>query len=231
WALDTEGKDASTLYQLAGLALKGMITDAAPGLGLDLMTQAAEAGKVEAMRELGRIYLAGTDTAADLPKALHWLSLAARGGESEALDTMVELVLAQSMPSNLRAAALEDVVQALERRALGSSREAALTLSRLYGMMGESDPAYREKARTWLAKAAELGDASAMLQLSDAYATGTYGFEVSAELSTAWLAKSAKAGHPEAFERYAIALQMGYGTAPDPREADVWMAKAAVKTQ
>lgn len=230
-ALDAESKDASTLYQLAGLALKGMITDAAPNLGLDLMAQAAEAGKVEAMRELGRIYLAGTDTAADMPKALHWLSLAARGGESEALDTMVELVLAQSTPSNLRATALQDVVQALERRALGSSREAALTLSRLYGMMGESDPAYREKARTWLAKAAELGDASAMLQLSDAYATGTYGFEVSAELSTAWLAKSAKAGHREAFERYAIALQMGYGTAPDPREADVWMAKAAVKTQ
>lgn len=65
-----------------------------------------------------------------------------------------------------------------------------------------------------------------MLNVSDFYAAGTHGFEHSDTKSTEWLSKAAHAGYRGAFEKYAIALQIGFGTKADTEEAQRWLTKS-----
>ncbi|MFK0384042.1 tetratricopeptide repeat protein [Agrobacterium sp. NPDC090273] len=228
-ALASETDDASTLYQLANLLNDNKRGVLNPELALTTMVKSAEAGKVEAMRESGRMFLLSPH--ADPGKATQWLLAAVRAGDDGALKTLVEQLVGDEAPETSTNPIVVEALPALEDAAKGGSGNAIQALARVLSIMAKEDGAYSDKARVWMTKAAETGDGAAMVMVADAFATGTSGFPLSAADSTGWLARAAISGYPKAFEPYAIALQIGYGVPPDPQEAERWLGKAATITQ
>lgn len=213
--------DPNTQYQVARYLLNER--PAEKSKAIDLMKTAAEGGKREAMREIGRMYSTGDDMPLDEAKSYAWLLRGARLGDEGALESLATAILSQQ-------ASLDDSngrVEALLRDlAAENSLQVATLLSRLYLQLSEGSPAFAERAKTWTLRAAILGNGASMLNASDFYATGTHGFEQSDAKSTEWLAKAAHAGYRGAFEKYAIALQIGFGTKADAEEARRWLSKS-----
>ncbi|MQB04917.1 sel1 repeat family protein [Agrobacterium tumefaciens] len=229
-AIASETDDASTLYQLANLLNDDKRGVANPELALATMVKAAEAGKVEAMREAGRMYLLSPH--ADPRQATRWLLAAVRAGDDGALKTLVEQLVGDEAPKvSTNPLIVAEALPALEDAAKAGSGNAIQALARVLSTLAKEDGAHSEKARVWMMKAAETGDGAAMVTVADAFATGTSGFPLSAADSTAWLARAAISGYRQAFEPYAIALQIGYGVPTDPKEAERWLGKAATITQ
>ncbi|MDS7597954.1 hypothetical protein [Agrobacterium tumefaciens] len=229
-AVTSGSDDASTLYQLANLLNDEKRGVANPELALTTMVKAAEAGKIEAMREVGRMYLQAPHV--DPGKATRWLLAAVRAGDDGALKTLVEQLVGDEAPrASSSPSIVAEALPALEDAANAGSGNAIQALARVLSTVAKQDGSYSERARTWMTKAAEAGDGAAMVMVADAYATGTSGFPQSATDSTVWLARAAVSGYRQAFEPYAIALQIGYGVSPDEQEAARWLGKAATITQ
>lgn len=194
---------------------------------VEYMKRAAEGGKREAMRELGRLYMAGRDVGLSKEEAYGWLFKAARLGDGGALESLVKMILAQQTTLDHPTLGDQEIEGVLNKLTAENSPQVAMLLARLYLRLSDSSPAFKELGKTWILKAATLGNGQAMLLASDFYATGTHGFEQSSEKSTEWIAKAADAGFRKAFEKYAIALQIGFGTPPDEARAQEWLEKSA----
>ena len=226
-AVATPTDDASTLYQLANVLTNADMVGKDAVLGPSIMLKAAQAGKVEAMREVGRMYIEGAVLPANFDEAVRWLTLAVRAGDLGAIKTTAELALDYKNTGKAPDVVLKAVLEPLELAAAAGSGSAAKAIAELY----TSTNAEGSLIRKWMLKAADLNDGEAMIFISDAYAAGSDGFDQSDVKSTEWLAKAAKAGYPPAFERYAIALQIGYGTPLNAAAAVQWLEKAGTVTQ
>ena len=229
-ALEAPISDASTLFRLANILIaqhKGTVDHAAAAM----MLKAAEAGKVEAMREIGRFYANGLGVGADRDKAITWLVKAVQLSDNDAIDILVEVARATKTSSRDAADVLKAALDPLTLASDAGSAAAAKGISTLYGALDQSQASNRKAARKWLLTAAEHGDGESMLRLSDAFASGAEGYVQSDVDSTYWLVRAARSGYQPAFERYAIALQLGYGVKADPQQAALWLKKVDSVTQ
>ncbi|MBZ9793057.1 sel1 repeat family protein [Rhizobium sp. 3T7] len=217
-------KDPSTEYQIARFLLNERPAEKAKAI--ELMKDAAEGGKREAMREIGRMYSTGEGLPVDQKNSYMWLLRSARLGDEGALESLVTEILSQQATLNDPSSGDEKVETLLRDLAAQNSPQVATLLSRLYLRLSEGSPAFTQAAKSWTLKAATLGNGAAMLNVSDFYAAGTHGFEHSDTKSTEWLSKAAHAGYRGAFEKYAIALQIGFGTKADTEEAQRWLTKS-----
>jgi len=219
-----DGDEPGIQYQIARFLLSER--PEANAHAIAIMTRAAGGGKREAMRELGRIYGTGKLVPVDQAEASKWLFKAARLGDAGALESLVNLILSQQTSLDRPMAGDQKVEKLLQNLAAENSPQVAMLMSKLYLRLADGSPAFRELGKIWTLKAAELGNGQAMLNASDFYATGTHGFDQSNTESTKWLSKAARAGFRGAFEKYAIALQIGFGTQPDVEEAQQWLSKS-----
>ncbi|SEH71615.1 hypothetical protein SAMN05216228_1006163 [Rhizobium tibeticum] len=217
-------KDPSTQYQVARFLLNERPAEKARAI--ELMKDAAEGGKREAMREIGRMYGTGEGLPVDDKNSYMWLLKSARLGDEGALESLVTEILSQQTTLADPTSGDEKVEALLRDLAAQNSPQVATLLSKLYLRLSEGSPAFTQAAKTWTLKAATLGNGAAMLNVSDFYAAGTHGFEHSDAKSTEWLSKAAHAGYRGAFEKYAIALQIGFGTKADTEEAQRWLSKS-----
>ncbi|OWV97608.1 hypothetical protein ATY81_08740 [Rhizobium sp. R72] len=217
-------KDPSTEYQVARFLLDERPDEKTRAIAL--MKAAAEGGKREAMREIGRMYSTGEGLTMDEQNSYIWLLRSARLGDEGALESLVREILSQQTTLDDPSSGDEKVKTLLHDLAAQNSPQVATLLSRLYLRLSEGSPAFTQAAKTWTLKAATLGNGAAMLKVSDFYAAGTHGFEYSDFKSTEWLARAAHAGYRGAFEKYAIALQIGFGTKADTAEAQRWLNKS-----
>ena len=78
-----------------------------------------------------------------------------------------------------------------------------------------------------LLKAAEEGDAEAMVKVGDAYYHGTKDFPLERGYASLWFERAAEAGHPEGMFRFAEILRWGEGRLQNVREAETWYRRAA----
>ncbi|WP_203070576.1 Sel1-like repeat-containing protein kinase family protein [Falsiroseomonas ponticola] len=90
-----------------------------------------------------------------------------------------------------------------------------------------SPPAPPTSPQAALRRAAEAGDAQAMMRLAVAHADGLAGLPADPVRGTAWFRRAAEAGHPPAMAALAERLEFGLGTVPDAAEARRWHRRAA----
>ncbi|HEY4203190.1 MAG TPA: hypothetical protein VGM83_21765 [Devosiaceae bacterium] len=217
--------DPSVLYQLGDMIGSGLLgADRVPD-SIGYLQRAADDGKVEAMRELGKAYYSATIVPQDIPTARKWLLQAARAGDSNAVKELGDMV-ASLGPD---AVGLDDVIAALKTAANTDPAGATVVLASVLSEAAVTDSRYEKEANEWLVKAADAGDGSAMLTLSNAFALGL-GVDQSDEQSAHWLKAAAEAGYPEAYSKYAMVLELGLGTPRDADQARYWLDKSTAAT-
>jgi TPR repeat protein len=178
---------------------------------------AAEAGRVEAMRYLGRGYVSGRIGERNTQAAIEWLTKALRNGDAA---VAVDLSKLAAMPTGEGAGAAVALRESADSGFAPAMREYGRSLQ-----LGLGVPADAQAGASWLRKAAEAGDRIAMKELSRAYASG-YGVELSARASTEWLQRAAQAGDPEAMYGLSLAMTLGFGTEVNASAAQDWLKTA-----
>lgn len=155
---------------------------------LKLMRQAAEAGHVAAIGEIGSFYLHGLGVAKDPKEAVAWYRRAADLGGLEAMHNLGFLYLSG------QGVAL-DVDQGLgwlRRAAGGGLVQSQLTLGNLY-FEGQQVARDYPEARRWIELAAGTGNATAQASMGTLYLRG-YGVEKDESEAVAWFTRAAEQG-------------------------------------
>ena len=178
---------------------------------------AADAGRTDAMRYLGRGYISGQFGERSPHMAVAWLSKALRNGDGTVASDLSRLA---ATPGGEGAEAIAVLKESAESGLAPAMREYGRSLQLGLGMAPQPDA-----GASWLRKAAEAGDTAAMKELSRAYASG-YGVELSARSSTEWLQRAAQAGDAEAMQGLSLAMTLGFGTDVDPVAAQEWLRTA-----
>jgi hypothetical protein len=178
---------------------------------------AADAGRADAMRYLGRGYLSGQFGERNIQMAVEWLSKALRIGDGSVAADLARLA---AIPGTEGAEVIAVLKESAEGGVAPAMREYGRSLQLGLGMSPQPDI-----GASWLRKAAEAGDIPAMKELSRAYASG-YGVELSARSSTEWLQRAAQAGDAEAMQGLSLAMTLGFGTDVDPIAAQQWLKTA-----
>ena len=177
----------------------------------------AEAGRVEAMRYLGRGYVSGQIGERNTPAAVEWLTKALQKGDAAVAGDLSRLA---ATPAGDAAGAVASLKASAESGFAPAMREYGRSLQ-----LGLGVPADPQTGAAWLRKAADAGDMIAMKELSRAYASG-YGVELSAHASTEWLQRAAQAGDPEAMYGLSLAMTLGFGTDVNASAAQDWLKTA-----
>jgi TPR repeat protein len=177
----------------------------------------AEAGRVEAMRYLGRGYVSGQMGERNTQAAVEWLSKALQKGDAAVAADLSRLA---ALPVGEATGAVTSLKVSAESGFAPAMREYGRSLQLGFGV-----PADPRAGASWLRKAAEAGDTIAMKELSRAYASG-YGVELSARSSTEWLQRAAQAGDSEAMYGLSLAMTLGFGTDVNASAAQDWLKTA-----
>ncbi|MBJ6124667.1 tetratricopeptide repeat protein [Microvirga splendida] len=183
---------------------------------------AADAGRVDAMRYLGRGYISGQLGERNMQMAVEWLSKAMHHGDGSVAADLSRLA---ATPGGEGVAAVAALKKSAEGGVPSAMREYGRSLQLGLGTSPQPDV-----GASWLRKAAEAGDIAAMKELSRAYASG-YGVELSARSSTEWLQRAAQAGDAEAMQGLSLAMTLGFGTDVDPVAAQEWLKTAEGATR
>jgi TPR repeat protein len=215
---------AKTAHRLLGdLALKGegMAKDTA--LAVEYYLRGAEAGSVDCLLALHRLYRDEDGGAYD-PIAAERQGLAAvEAGNAEAAYEMgifyEEYV--EGAPNWSRAS--EWLKKGLEKGYGPAARR--LADYAFEGRLGRIDAA---EGTRLLREAAGFGDGEACLRLATFYEKGEV-LPQDPVASTAWIRIAASMGYGLAENAYGLRLVNGYGVASDPAEASRWFAKAAAQ--
>ncbi|KKC33953.1 tetratricopeptide repeat protein [Devosia psychrophila] len=219
-ALDTD--DAGTLLELADYIRDGVLQAQDDTQNLDLLHRAALGGEPEAMRQLAGHLLRGDGGSPDIAQARSWLTRALAAGDDGAVADLVGLLV----KGGAEQADLETVIAEIRSVAGSDTAFATSLVSELLTEAARVDERYQSVAMEWVTKAANDGDASAMMLLSNAYALGL-GVTRSMEESSRWLEAAAQAGNVDAFEKYAVVLELGLGVTQDSEQAQMWLDRAA----
>jgi TPR repeat protein len=209
--------DPATLFLIGRAMLEGVGGAPDQQTALGYIKRSADAGKVEAMRFLGRSYASGAFGDGNNNLAIEWLAKALRGGDEGAASDLARLATNTEGDATAAIAVLREVAEA---GFVPAVREYGRSLQ--FGFGVTADPA---QGASWLRKAAEAGDIIAMKELSRAYASG-YGVELSANASTDWLLRAAGAGDTEAMYGVSLAMTLGFGTEVNAEAAQKWLATA-----
>ncbi|MGO4386519.1 hypothetical protein AB4Y85_03185 [Microvirga sp. 2YAF29] len=210
-----EQPDPAALFLIGCVMLDGGPEEQQAAIGI--IEKSANAGKVEAMRFLGRSYASGKFGEGKADEAVAWLGKALRQGDDAAAVDLGRLAGGSANDEGSAIAVLKDIAEA---GSIPAMREYGRCLQFGFGI-----PAEPEVGAGWLRKAAEGGDTASMKELSRAHASG-YGVELSANASTEWLLRAANAGDAEAMYGVSLAMTLGFGTDVNAEAAQKWLATA-----
>lgn len=209
--------DPATLFLVGRTMFEGTGGETDKQAALAYIKRAAESGKVEAMRYLGRSYASGSLGEGHFGLAAEWLGKALRSGDEGAATDLARLAASSESEGATVIATLKEVA---ENGFVPAMREYGRSLQFGFGIASEPT-----QGAAWLRKAADAGDTEAMKELSRAYASG-YGVELSANASTEWLMRAANAGDKEAMYGVSLAMTLGFGTEVNADGAQKWLATA-----
>lgn len=108
----------------------------------------------------------------------------------------------------------------------GSNTEAMVMLG-VYYAQGFHVTKDQNKSNEWMLKAAELGDATAELNVGIGYKIGLGDIPKDDLIAFKWLKSAADKGHPQAQYETGASYHYGVGVARDLTEARLWYIKAA----
>ncbi|MEE1655758.1 hypothetical protein VB618_06090 [Microvirga sp. CF3062] len=215
-------KDPLALFLVGRAMADGVGGMADKEAAITYIKLAADAGRVDAMRYLGRGYISGQFGERNMQVAVEWLSKALRSGDGSVAADLSRLA---AIPGAEGAEAIVILKNSAESGFVPAMREYGRSLQLGLGMAPRPDV-----GASWLRRAAESGDIPAMKELSRAYASG-YGVELSARSSTEWLQRAAQAGDAEAMQGLSLAMTLGFGTDIDPIAAQEWLKTAEGATR
>jgi TPR repeat protein len=210
-----EQPDPAALFLIGRVMLDGELGEQREAV--EIIEKSASAGKVEAMRFLGRSYASGKFGEGKADEAVDWFGKALRQGDE---ISAIELARLAGSSADVERSAVAVLKENAEADSVPAMREYGRSLQFGFGI-----PAEPEQGANWLRKAAEEGDTAAMKELSRAYASG-YGVELSANASTEWLLRAAHAGDAEAMYGVSLAMTLGFGTDVNAEAAQKWLTTA-----
>ncbi len=190
-------------------------------LGISELLIAAEAGRADAMFDLGWAHEEGRGVAQDFAGAALWYERAAAQGHGAAMNNLGWLH-AQG------AGVVKDLPRAVALYRAGAEAGEPGAMGNLGWMLeyGIGTAQDLDAAARWYRRAAEAGDTQAMLNLGNLYLTGN-GVEADGATALAWFRKARGAGRIEALsyigEVYEKAPEMR-----DPRRA-AWVYVRALQ--
>jgi hypothetical protein len=192
----------------------------------EYLIRAANAGHVEAMRDLGNAEIKQASTYREVDQAMGWFEQAFAGGDQKApIDAAqafsLHLQIGEEL-SNRILALLENAANAGSPRAM---RELGVALQR-----GRGAAIRAEDGAKWLLRAAESGDVIAMREIAMAYASG-FGVSLSASESARWMKRAADGGDAKAMRELSSALTVGFGVPVNLAEAEKWAKAATTASQ
>jgi TPR repeat protein len=215
--IQTGSEEPAALFQIGRAMMEGVGRVGNQREAIAYLKRAADAGRVDAMRYLGRGYVSGQVGERSTKDAVGWLSKALHGGDGSVAADLARLA---SLPDGEGADAFAALKESAENSFAPAMREYGRSLQ-----LGLGVPPQPDVGAAWLRKAAEAGDTVAMKELSRAYASG-YGVELSAHASTEWLQRAAEAGDAEAMYGLSLAMTLGFGTDVNPSAAQEWLKTA-----
>jgi len=210
-------KDPAVLFLIGRAMIEGVGGTADKTEAVAFIERAAEAGRSEAMRYLGRGHAAGQWGEPNAKAAIGWFSKSLQRGDG---SVAADLSRIAALPGSEGTEAVAVLKASAESGFAPAMREYGRCLQLGFGI-----PPEPETGASWLRKAAEAGDTAAMKELSRAYASG-YGVELSAKASTEWLQRAAQAGDQEAMYGLSLAMTLGFGTDVNAVAAQEWLKSA-----
>lgn len=155
-------------YNLAVMALRGEVPDAAPDLALRHMRASADGGFVTAWIGLGEMFETGQGTAVDMAASHHWYCRAAAAGSAHGqVACATNHYLGRGTPRDRAEAA-----RWYERAAEAGDVGAQYVVASMHET-GDGVPKDLEKARLWYVQAARNGDPIAGLKVHELDARGS----------------------------------------------------------
>jgi len=215
---------AKTAHRLLGdLALKGEGMPKDTALAVEYYLRGIEAGSVECLLAIHRLYREKDGGAHDPIAAERQGLAAAEAGSAEGAYEMGVFyeIYVEGAPNWSRAA------EWLKKGAEKGYGPAARRLAdyAFEGRLGRVDAA---EGTRLLREAAGFGDGEACMRLAAFYEKGEV-LPQDPVASTAWIRIAASIGYGPAENAYGLRLVNGYGVASDPAEAARWFAKAAAQ--
>ena len=193
-----------------------------PATGVRWLSDAAELGNEEAMRDLIAIHDEGRGIPKDPEISGKWMVKVAEFEKPADLVALgIRYYEAKGVPLN-RGRGAKLIARAAE---LGDAT-AQLYLARLYTTQGNGVVGNLEVAVRWFTEAAEQGDLESQNYLGILYATGQ-GVEKDYEAALLWLRRAADKGYAKAQANLAVMYSEGSGVEKDPVEAERWFRAAA----
>ena len=182
--------------------------------------RAAEAGHVEAQKNLGFLYATGKGVEKDETEATKWMGRSASKGNSDA--SLVSGLLALSKKQSDDAAH----VRSIESAAKDSPREEGR--SPLFKALMNRSSGTQTNSHVQPAEPPKELDAQAQFERGLKYANGV-GVKQDFTESAIWYRRAAEAGHTEAQKKLGFLYATGRGVGQDYAEAEKWFRKAAEK--
>jgi TPR repeat protein len=221
-SIEAGSKDPAALFQIGRAMIEGVGGSGNSEKALGYIKLAADSGRVDAMRYLGRGYVSGQVGERSTQAAIEWLSKALRNRDGSVAADLSRLA---ALSNGEGAEAIAALKESAESGLAPAMREYGRSLQLGLGVSAQPDA-----GASWLRKAAEAADTVAMKELSRAYASG-YGVELSARDSTEWLQRAARAGDAEAMYGLSLAMTLGFGTDVDAGAAQEWLKTAEGATR
>ncbi len=207
WLKEPTGNAADALYREGRALAFGLNGTKIDGVrGLELLTQAAEAGSMEAQAELAQLYWSGCEgTAPDAVKAFALAQEPARRGNPFALGLLGEYYRLGRVVDKDEAQAeayFKRAFQELEKLAENGDARAK-TYCGISLLAGKGCQKNQKAGMELLREAAELQYPRAMARLASFYIRGD-GVEKDLEFATQWLQEAADAGEAEAMLLFGV---------------------------
>lgn len=220
-AEDSMHGDSLSVYHLGLLYLYGVGCEKDVDYGIDLITEAAQDGLVEAQNQLGWMYRDGVGVEQDYKTAFKWFLKAADQGDALAQRLIGVMCLDGEGVLQDNEAAFKWTFKAANQ---GDDR-AQSVLGWMY-RAGEGVGQDYEMAFEWYLKAAGQGYDLAQQAVGSAYYNGE-GVEQDYEEAFKWFQKAAKQGYAKAQCCVGMMYCNGEGVEQDYEEAFEWFLKAA----
>jgi TPR repeat protein len=211
-AANLNNSDAQLALGKMALKSRGGLS---PSDAMGFFSAASQAGRAEARRAIGEMYMKGIGIAPDPEKAKSWLTQAADAGDGAGAKAMGDSLF----ESDPKAALVW-----YEKAAAAGNNEAAYIAAIMYAENYEIRP-NSAKAAILLRQAAESGIAGAQADYGLLVYQGA-GAPRSIEGAAEWFKKSAMGGDAEGQFLYAFTLAKGEGVPQNFEDAYYWLLKS-----
>lgn len=207
-------KNTDAYIGLGEMALRSL-SGLTPSDAVTWFSTAAQAGRRDAMRALGEMYLKGQGIPPDADKAQHWLDKAGQRGDHIAHRKMADSLF-ESNPVKSH--------EYYKKAAAAGDNEAAYIAALMYEEFFEIKPDAQTMAAL-MKQAANGGDGAAQADYGLLIFQGR-GVDKDDVEAAKWFGKAAQSGDDEGMFLYAFTLAKGEGVSQNFEEAYYWLLKA-----